>query len=403
MIFEWKVALRFLKEGKGQTLFILLGISVGVGVMVFLNTLITGLQADLINGTIGTSPHVWITGVNGFNAENVDSGSNYIRGNFVEKNTNISEWEVLEDVLLSRDDLESVSPSVEGNGFITTGGKDSTVLLRGITLEKADGIYNLRESILSGSFNLSGSRIMIGNELAHDNEIELGDVVNIKLTNGVSQFFTISGIFDLGNSSINKSWIFMDLSRAQKLLGLSNDISKIEMQVKEVFDAGYVSASISERFDNIKVENWIESNESLITALRSQSSSSYTIQAFVLLAVTLGIASVLAVSVVQKSKQLGILKAMGTKSGSASRIFLYQGFFLGALGSVFGSGLGILLVRGFLMGTSINTGVPIFPLQIDYISILVIALIATIACTISAFLPAQKSSKLKPVEVIKNG
>lgn len=403
MIFEWKVALRFLKEGKGQTLFILLGISVGVGVMVFLNTLITGLQVDLINGTIGTSPHIWITGDNSFVATTVDSGSNLVRGNFIKKNSDLSDWGTLEDVLLEREDLSAVSPVAEGNGFVIKSGQATPVLLRGVSLEKADKIYNISDSIIQGNGNLDGNSVIIGKELASENEIVTDDIINIELSNGTSQSFKVSGIFDLGNTATNGSWIFMDISRAQKLFDLRNDISKIEIQIVEVFDAELVADSILMRFDGIKVDNWIVSNASLLTALQSQFSSSIMIQVFVLLAVTLGIASVLAVSVVQKSKQLGILKAMGTKSRSASRIFLFQGGLLGLVGALLGSGLGIILVQGFLWGTSLNTGEPLFPLQIEYGGIAVIASIATFASTIAAYIPAQKSSKLNPVEVIRNG
>ncbi len=403
MIFEWKVALRFLKEGKGQTLFILLGISVGVGVMVFLNTLIMGLQVDLINGTIGSSPHVWIIGDNTFDTGVIDSSTNYSRGNFVEKNSNLSDWHIVEEILLKRNDLTGISPVAEGNGFVIKGSNVTTVLLRGVTLEKADNIYNIRGSMIGGKAELAGNKVIIGKDLADENEIVTDDVINVELPNGTSQSFIVSGIFDLGSKSINGSWIFMDLLRAQKLLGLRNNISKIEIQVDEVFEADMIANSILRRFDGIKVDNWIESNASLLTALQSQSSSSYMIQAFVLLAVTLGIASVLAVSVVQKSKQLGILKAMGTKSRSASRIFLFQGLFLGLIGSILGSVLGIVLIEGFLWGTSLSTGVPIFSLQIEYNSIFIIALIAVIASTIAAFIPAKKSSKLNPVEVIRNG
>lgn len=403
MIFEWKVALRFLKEGKGQTLFILLGISVGAGVMIFLNILIAGLQTDLINGTIGNSPHIWITGDNMFENNNIDSNTEYIKGNFVKNDTNLMQWDVIEEILLKNENLSGVSTVAEGNGFVKKGGKNNPVLLRGVTLQKADSIYDISSNIISGNAELSGNKVIIGKNLAVDNEIKVNNIINIELPDKTGQSFVVSGIFDLGNSSTNSSWIFMDISRSQKLLDLGNNISKIEIQIDDVFQAEEIAASINNRFDNIKAENWIVSNASLLTALESQSYSSYMIQIFVLLAVTLGIASVLAVSVVQKSKQLGILKAMGTKRKSASRIFLFQGLALGTLGSILGAVLGILLVKGFLWGTSLETGTPIFQLEIQYKNIFIISLITIVSSTIAAFVPAKKSSKLNPVEVIRNG
>lgn len=403
MTFEWKVAIRFLKEGKGQTLFILLGITVGVGVMVFLNTLITGLQANMIKTAVGSSPHVWIIGDDDFNHIDSTSSNNYVRGNFSDKNTNISNWGPIEEILSEIVEISQISPVVDGNGFVMQSGQTMPVILRGVMLEKADGIYNIGERLITGKASLDGNSVMIGEELAAENELAINDPIKIQLANGKSQSFIVTGIFDLENKTLNESWVFIDLKRAQKLLGLRNEVSKIEMQIKNVFDAEVVAATIGNRFDGIKTENWMESNASMLTGLRSQQSSSIMIQAFVLLAVTLGISSVLAVSVVQKSKQIGILKAMGTKSRSASRIFLFQGIFLGFIGSLLGAVLGISLVKAFLWGTSLKTGVPLFPLQLEPNGIIAIALIATVACTMAAFLPARKSSKLNPVEVIRNG
>ncbi|MBP1934399.1 ABC transporter permease [Ammoniphilus resinae] len=404
MIFEWKVAVRFLKEGKGQTLFILLGITVGVGVMVFLNTLITGLQANMIHTAVGDSPHVWISGDDDFyQLKTTEESSHSIRGNFTEKDTSLGNWESIEEILMGREDISAVSPVAEGNGFVNKSGQTSPVLVRGVDLERANKIYRISDRLIDGMGILDGNYVMIGKELAAEYEIAVHDAMTIQLANGTTHSFTVSGIFDLENKALNSSWIFMDLERAQKLLGLRNDISSIEMQIHDVFDAELVMASIANRLDGIHTDNWMESNASLLTGLQSQQQSSLMIQGFVLLAVTLGIASVLAVSVVQKSKQLGILKAMGTKSRSASRIFLFQGGLLGIIGSTLGAGVGIALVKAFLWGTSLKTGVPLFPLQLEAGSIVPICMIAIVACTIAAFLPARKSSKLNPVEVIRHG
>jgi lipoprotein-releasing system permease protein len=228
MIFEWKVALRFLKEGKGQTLFILLGIAVGVGVMVFLNTLITGLQVDLINKTIGESPHISITADNTFEVP-TEFNTNIIRGNFSEKNATLEDWGKIEEILLKRTDLTAISPVAEGNAFVVKGGQATTVLLRGVSIEKADRIYNISKRIISGKAELGGNTIVLGKELAQENEILPNDVISIVLPNGNSQSFRVSGIFDLGNKNINETWIIMDIATAQKFLGLREKISKIEL------------------------------------------------------------------------------------------------------------------------------------------------------------------------------
>lgn len=386
MLFELKVALRFLKEGRGQTVFILLGIAVGVAVQVFLNTLITGLQEDLVNQTVGNSSHIWIEGKSDFDTE-----------------TNLLEWDNIIEIIDNREDIAAISPLVEGNGFIVTNAEAVPIQLKGIELDQADAIYNIISRLDVRLTSLSGNQVLIGQGIAEEYGISTEDVIRLSLPNGIVQNYAVAGIFDLGNSASNNTWVMMDIKQAQKILGLGNKISKIEMQINEIFDAEIIAEELDGRFINVRVDNWIQSNSSLLSALRSQSSSSIMIQVFVLLAITLGIASVLAVSVVQKSKQLGILKAMGTKNKHASRIFLLQGALLGLLGALLGTGFGMLLIYGFLYGTSIGTGVPLFPLSIEYTSILVIGGIAVVSSTIAAAIPARKTARLNAVEVIRNG
>jgi len=386
MLFELKVALRFLKEGRGQTVFILLGIAVGVAVQVFLNTLITGLQEDLVNQTVGNSSHIWIEGKSDFDTE-----------------TNLLEWDNIIEIIDNREDIAAISPLVEGNGFVVTNAEAVPIQLKGIELDQADAIYNIISRLDVRLTSLSGNQILIGQGIAEEYGISTEDVIRLSLPNGIVQNYAVAGIFDLGNSASNNTWVMMDIKQAQKILGLGNKISKIEMQINEIFDAEIIAEELDGRFINVRVDNWIQSNSSLLSALRSQSSSSIMIQVFVLLAITLGIASVLAVSVVQKSKQLGILKAMGTKNKHASRIFLLQGALLGLLGALLGAGFGMLLIYGFLYGTSIGTGVPLFPLSIEYTSILVIGGIAVVSSTIAAAIPARKTARLNAVEVIRNG
>lgn len=386
MLFELKVALRFLREGRGQTVFILMGIAVGVAVQVFLNTLITGLQADLINQTVGSSPHVWIQGESEFDSE-----------------TKLLEWESIMEIVDQREDIVAISPLVESNGFIVTTSEAVPVQIKGVKLEQADAIYKIINRLDVQTRELSGNQVLIGKGIADKYAIAREQSIRLSLPNGVVQNYSVAGIFDLGNEGSNATWVLLDLNQAQKIVGLGNRVSKIEMQIQEIFDAQEIDEDLEQRLANVEVGNWIDSNRSLLTALQSQSSSSIMIQVFVLLAITLGIASVLAVSVVQKSKQLGILKAMGTKNKHASRIFLLEGAILGFLGAILGAGLGIALVYGFLFGTSIDTGTPLFALTVEYKSLIVIIVIAIVASTLAAAIPARKTARLNAVEVIRNG
>ena len=403
MNFELKVALRFLKDGRGQTIFILLGIAVGVAVQVFLNTLISGLQVDLVNQTVGKSPHVWMVGQSSYESVlDTRRDENYFRGNFESLSASLNDWENITNVLENRSDLTAIVPVAEGSAFLIRTEEAVPVVIKGVNIASADGIYGISDSMVSGTAQTSGNQILIGSGIAADYNLEVGDIVTLTLPGVRTQDYTIGGIFTLGGAT-DDAWVVMRLDQGQKFLGLGSDISKIEMQISDVYEAETISADLKARFSGASVENWIENNASLLSALTSQSMSSLLIQVFVLFSITLGIASVLAVSVVQKSKQIGILKAMGTRDRQVSRVFLFQGAMMGILGSIFGAAMGVGLIRMFLWGTAMETGVPIFPLSIEWSRIGVIVLIVIASSTIAAVLPARRSLKLNPVEVIRNG
>ncbi len=404
MIFELKIALRFLKDGRGQTTFILLGIAIGVAVQVFLGTLISGLQRDLVNGTVGSSPHMTFSAAETINTSVLDDKTTFVAsssGNFSRQEKTLDNWKPMLSALDAAEETTAVSPVAEGNGFLIKSGERWPVLVRGIEPQRADSIYALSTKLRSGLFLVEGNQVLIGTSLADEALLQPGDTFTFELPGGGQQSLTVAGVFDLGNNSLNETWLFMELGRAQRLLGFGDDISRVEVQIEDVFAADQLALEYEKQFIGVKSENWKVQNASLLSALTSQSSSSLTIQAFVLLAITLGIASVLAVSVVQKSKQIGILKAMGTSSSSASRIFLLQGGILGFFGSILGSFLGYALTQAFLWGTSIQTGEALFPLQFDPVAAAIIIVIATTASILSALLPARRSANLNPIDVIR--
>ena len=403
MWFELKVAWRFLKSGKTQTILILLGIIIGVAVQVFLGSLISGLQQDLINQTVGGSPHITVLPEDERPRPLVVNEDKFSRiVTFAGTQSGISRWREIEEYLNSVDEITEVSPTIDGSGFAIRGQKNLPIVLRGVEIDKANGIYNIEENIASGQTDIGGNNILIGTELARELELETGDTLKINTSGGVTDRFIISGIFDLGSKELNTSWIFLSMRRAATLLSFDDKISNIEVQIKDVFAANQISDQIMNRFESINAESWQRNNQSLLTALQSQSSSSLLIQVFVIIAVTLGIASVLAVSVVQKSRQIGILKAMGTKRRRVGLIFLIQGAILGLTGSILGALTGVGISQAFVTFTRNATGDPLFPITVDTTFIAISIIIATSAGMIAATIPARNSAKLNPIEVIHN-
>ncbi|MBC7197325.1 MAG: ABC transporter permease, partial [Deferribacterales bacterium] len=266
-------------------------------------------------------------------------------------------------------------------------------------------IYEFSDKLIEGNIPQLQNETLIGATLATDNNLKIGDEIEILTPEGVNQRLKISGIFDLKVSNLNKTWIVMPIEGARAIFVNDNQLTSIEMQVSDVFKADTIAEEIKNNLNNSSVDvvNWKEENEELLSGLSGQSASSIMIQVFVLLAVLLGISSVLAISVVQKSKQLGILKAMGIKDNQASFIFLFQGLILGTVGAILGSIFGVLLTYIFSIFVKSPDGTSLVPFYLDYKFIGMSALIAIVASMIAALIPARNTSKLNPIEVIKNG
>lgn len=385
MKLPFKIALRFLKSSKGQTLLIALGIAIGVSVQIFIGSLIQGLQKSLVDTTIGNQPQVSITSVS-------------------EDKLILDYEDILSSIEESEDQVINLSVAADGPALINHEEDTYSILVRGFDIDESDALYNIKESVVEGNLPVNDYEVLIGIDLQNESGIGIGDEIEVVANFGETHTFTVTGIFNLGVSSLNTSWTITTLSTAQDMFAFEEGVTSIDMQVTDVFAADAVAASIkgSLSSEDLVVDNWKDQNEDLLSGLNGQSVSSIMIQVFVMISVLLGIASILAITVVQKSRQIGILKAMGIRDKTSSLIFLFQGLLLGVAGAVLGVLLGLLLAFTFTKFALNPDGTPVVPLFIDPLFIALSAFIAVIASVVAALIPARKSSRLDPIEVIRN-
>lgn len=386
MRLAFQIASRFLKSGKLQTLFIILGIGVGVSVQVFIGALISGLQKSLVDTTIGNSSQITVT--------REDEGY-------------ISDYDTLIASILDSDsNIRVAAANFNVAGSLEQNSETLPVLVRGFNVSDADGIYKFEDKLTEGRLPNALNEIILGNFFQTEFNLSVGDTITIQVPLKGDTTLTVVGFFDFEVKAINELWAVSTLETTQTLFQVGDVVSSIESQVNEsaYFEADTISLKVQEAIGSTYVTtNWIENNASLLSGLQGQSISSLMIQIFVLISVVLGIASILAIIVLQKSKQIGILKAMGIKNSDASLIFLFQGLILGIFGALTGVVLGIgLLVSFQTFAIDATTGDPVIPLNIEYSFIALSALIAVGVSTVAALVPARKSSKLSVIEVIRN-
>lgn len=385
MKLAFQIATRFLKSSKGQTILIALGIAIGVSVQIFIGSLIQGLQKSLVDTTIGNQPQITLTSNN-------------------EEKLIADYKEIADRISENEEEVINLSVAADGPALISKNEETYSILLRGFNIDEADSIFNIKESLVEGTLPDSEGEVLIGVDLKEEADISIGDEIELLANFGDTSTVTVTGFFNLGVASLNKSWTITNLETAQNVFSYDDQVTSINMQLKDVFLADTVADSIKERetSETLVVDNWKAQNEDLLSGLNGQSVSSIMIQVFVMISVLLGIASILAITVVQKSKQIGILKAMGIKDKDSSLIFLFQGLLLGVLGAILGVALGLLLAFTFTKFALNPDGTPVVPLFIDPVFITFSAVIAVAASVIAALIPARNSSKLSPIEVIRN-
>jgi len=406
MPFAWFVALRYLRDAKGQTALILAAVAVGVAVVVFLSALINGLQASLIEKTLGSQAHVTLHVPREVPrllvAATPKRGIASVVLPAPQRLRSIDQWPATIGDIEKTFGVRAVSPMVVGFGFAKRSEAKEAIVIRGVDPELLLAIIDIRRKIVAGRFDLTGTDVAIGSSLARALNVGIGEKIRVTTTEGVDDIVTISGIFTLGNEGVDKTWLITSLRHAQSLYALPGGVTTLELKVADVFDAERVASSLRDRL-SLDADSWMGLNAELLTGLSAQSNSKMLIQFFVTVAVALGIASVLVVSVVQKSREIGILRAVGTSSRRVLAVFLIQGGVLGLLGSLIGSGFGAALAKLFENVMRGPDGAPQFPVVLNLSLYVSVAALATGVGLLAAVIPARRASRIDPATAIRNG
>ncbi|MBL9017825.1 MAG: ABC transporter permease [Myxococcales bacterium] len=406
MPFEWFVALRYMRDAKAQTALVLAAVSVGVSVIVFLSALIGGLQTSLIDKTLGSQAHITLRVQREEPRALAEPTPTLAVSRIVEQRAqrlrSIDQWPRILAIAESEPGVIAVSPSVVGPAFAVRSEAKSPIVVRGIEPERFLGIIDLEKRLVAGQLTVDGDDVVIGARLAADLGAGVGDKLRLASSEGIDAIATVRGIVELGNDTLDRTWVLVSLRRAQTLFGLPGGATTIELKVADVFAADAIAAELRAR-TGLTADSWMAVNAELLEGLSAQSSSKLMIQFFVIVAVALGIASVLIVSVVQRSREIGILRAVGIKPRRILLVFLIQGGVLGVVGSLVGCGLGTLFARLFESGTADATGAPRFPVELGLPLYLQATGIAVAVGLLSAALPARRAARVDPVTAIRNG
>lgn len=398
MWIESTIAVKFLRQGRAQTALILVGIAGGVAVIVFVVALINGLQDNIIARTLGTQSHIKIEAPDDANLV-VASPPGTVQLLFEDERPqrlrSINNWLEVQATLDALPELTAVSPLVTGPALARRGDVLKSITLMGIDPDRYQKIIPVGDDIVAGDFRIGAGEAVIGRQLAEDLGLRPGNKLRLEAGQGRDAVVNVAGIFELGVRELDSRFVYLDLKQAQSLLDLPGGVTLIDLTVADVFGADVIGARLA-RLTGLKTESWMETNAQLMNALTSQSVSTNMISVLVALSVAFGIASVLAVSVTQRTREIGILRAVGTSRTQMLLVFLIQGATLGFAGSAAGSLIAYVLVWGFN-----SLGPQLFYIPLPPVLVPTAMLLATLTGVLSAAVPAWRASRLDPVVAIR--
>ena len=403
LAFEFSVALRFLREGRFQSLLIIVGVAAGVAVVAYISALVTGLQTNTLNKTLGAQAHIvispsdervapaWPVAPGESHASDTQARAQRLR--------TIANWPAVDAAMSRRAGISAVSPMTSGAALARRGEATRAIALTGVDLARYDRIVNLREKLVAGSFRIGPGEAIVGKTLAEDLGVRVGDRITLS-TDSRSDSVRINGMVDLGIKDLNRRVVIVPQRSAQSLLDLTGGATQIDLRVNDVWAAQALAASLARELP-CKVESWQDVNTQLVTALNAQSISTTLIRSVVMVVVVLGIASVLVVSVVQKQREIGILRAMGAQRAQILRVFLIQGGMVGLLGSVLGTGIAVAMIKVFTTFVRGADGLPLFSITLPPETALQTMAMALAAGLLAAVAPARRAARMDPAQAIR--
>lgn len=406
------IALRHLIARKRQSLVSLAGIVLGVGFFLGVSSMMLGSEHDFIKRLVDNSPHITIQ--DEFRNPHLQpaeqtypQGAVEIRNIKPETETRgIRRYERILDYLHTLPGLKA-SAIQTGQALVNYAGKDVGITLNGIVPAEINTVSTIENYMRQGDIaNLISNPdgIVLGTELVRILSLRMGENVTVAATTGQIHTFKIVGIFHTGRASYDQGQAFVTLKRVQSLLNRANRANTIVIKLTDPYQSRDTAAAI-EAHVGYKSVSWQEAFEDLMNTLMIRNIIMYSVVSAVLVVAAFGIYNVISTVVIEKHREIAILKSMGFHANDIEQIFLAQGLLLGLVGALVGLPLGTIIM--FLLNGlefKIPGGDRIqLPIDWSWYQFAIAAGFAILAAMVAAFLPARKAAHVRPVDILRGG
>ena len=410
MPFELFIGLRYLKAKRKSTFISLItlisvaGVALGVMALIIVLAVMTGFEEDLKDKILGTNAHIVVLNRTGA----------------------MNDYQDLLKKMEGIDGVVAATPFIYNQVMLSTGRNVSGVVLRGIDVQSDARVTNLHKSMVEGNLNSldDKSGLVIGKELAKNLGLFLGDTVDVISPMGnitplgmmpKLNRFRITGIFNTGMFEYDSTLAYVSLSQAQQFLGLGDVVTGVQLKVRDVYKTGELVTVLSKELGHsYQVRDWMQMNKNILFALKTEKSVMFIILTLIVLVAAFGIASTLFMVVMEKTRDIAILKSMGATSRSIMRIFVFEGVIIG----VFGTAIGVL--SGLLVALNLEpivslvqklTGFELFSKDIYYLDhfpsqvipsdVVLISITAVLISFAATLYPSWAASRMSPAEALR--
>ena len=412
MNFELFVSLRYLLAKRRQTFISLItfisiaGVAVGVTALIVVLAVMNGFQDDLRNRILGITSHVIVGSFNG----------------------TFSDYQDLVEKVEQEPGVVAATPFIHAQVMISSGKNVSGALLRGIDPQTAAKVINIQDNMIRGSLGdlrsepaQSGDTppqqgIILGVELCNNLGVRQGEWVTVISPSGrltplgqvpKSRLFQVVGIMQSGMYEYDNTLAYISLTAAQQFLGLADAVSGIEMRLTDIYRAREIAESLRSHLGlPYWVRDWMQMNRNLFSALKLEKVVMFIILTLIVLVAAFNIVSSLIMLVMEKTRDIAILKAMGATTSSIRKIFVMEGFLIGTSGTILG------LLGGFTLCSLLKKYqfielprdvyyISTLPVKMELLDVGVIAFSAILISLVATLYPSRQAARLDPAEALR--